>query len=176
MTEQRKAPPRPLLWALLLVGVVLVVAGIWGITGDWDTSQDWGRHQEMSDNPGPVQLSLVSLALGFIVFVGSGLALLMTKPSAASAEDELIASGTHTIATVVDRGYGAFGDSTMVNTRVWFEFTDGSGVTHRIDKRLQITENDPIENGQQTQLWYDPSAPGDKDRIVVQLHREHRPF
>ncbi|KRF19313.1 hypothetical protein ASG90_20745 [Nocardioides sp. Soil797] len=175
-TEQRTTPMRPVLWALLLIGVILVALGVWGITQDWDTSQDWGRYQEMSDNPGPVQLSLASLAAGFLLFVCSGLALLLTKPKGPSREDELIASGTHTMATVVDRGYGAFGESTMVNTRVWFEFTDAAGETHRIDKRLQITAADPIENGQQTQLWYDPGAPDDKDRMVVQLHREHRPF
>lgn len=167
---------RPVAWVLLLIGAALVVVGIWGITHDWNVTQDWGGPDEMSTNAGPVQLSLVGLALGFLLLVGAALALLVHKPSRTTREDQLIANGTHTIAVVTDRGYGAFGESTMVNTRVWFEFTDAAGKAHRVEKRLQISEDDPIENGQETQLWYDPAAPDDKERIVVQLHREHRPF
>ncbi|QIX28356.1 hypothetical protein ncot_18485 [Nocardioides sp. JQ2195] len=176
MSQHQNAAFRPIAWALLLIGVVLVAVGVWGITHDWNVTQEWGTPQVLSTNAGPVQLSLVGLAAGFLLFVVAGLALVVTKPGGPSREEQLIADGTHTMATVVDRGYGAFGESTMVNTRVWFEFTDASGATHRIDKRLQITQQDPIENGQRTQLWYDPAAPDDKDRIVVQLHREHRPF
>ncbi|WP_067439821.1 hypothetical protein [Nocardioides jensenii] len=94
----------------------------------------------------------------------------------ANRERDLITSGTHTMAVVVDRGYAAIGERNMVNTFVWFEFTDTAGTTHRVRKRLLIREGDPIENGQETQLWYDASAPDDVDRMVIQLHREHRPF
>src|SRR3546814_9105658 len=64
-----------------------------------------------------------------------------------------------------------FGESTQINTPVTFEFSDEQGHKHRVEKRLLILPADPIEEGQETELWYDPAEPEDWDRIIVQLQR-----
>ncbi|NYG59620.1 hypothetical protein BJ980_002543 [Nocardioides daedukensis] len=86
---------------------------------------------------------------------------------------DLKSTGVRTTAVVLNRGYLEFGESTQVNTPVTFEFSDEQGHKHRVEKRLLILPADPIEEGQETELWYDPADPEDWDRIVVQLQQEH---
>ena len=81
----------------------------------------------------------------------------------------MMRSGTRTTATVTDKGYDIFRESARILTSVTFTFTDLNGVQRWVQRPMLITASDPVVEGQETDLWYDPSAPGNDKRIVVKL-------
>lgn len=118
-------------------------------------------------------------AIGFGVLVAAALLLLLSLSLGGKARrkatlvDDVIRTGVKVTAFVAHKGYDGFGESSQVNTPVRFEFTDAEGVERQVEKRLMILSHDPIEKGQETDLWYDPADPDDVDRIVVQLQLDH---
>ncbi|MCU1527162.1 MAG: hypothetical protein JWP75_925 [Frondihabitans sp.] len=116
---------------------------------------------------------------GLVVFVGVGLLCLgaafivlgglaaMSRARAASRQEAARRTGTLTTATVSDRGYTIFRESTRILTTVTFTFVDLGGVRRWVQRPMLIRAEDPLQNGQETQLWYDPARPGDDKSIVV---------
>lgn len=120
-----------------------------------------------------------AMVIGFGVLAAAVLLLLLGLALGAEARrkatlvDDVIRTGVKVTAFVAHKGYEGFGESSQVNTPVRFEFTDAEGVERQVEKRMMILSSDPIEKGQETDLWYDPANPDDVDRIVVQLQLDH---
>ncbi|MFB2598232.1 hypothetical protein ACEXQE_10600 [Herbiconiux sp. P17] len=107
------------------------------------------------------------LVLGLASFV-LGLAAAATRRRAADTHEEILRTGMLTTATVSDQGWVIFRESTRILTTVTFTFVDTSGVRRWVQKAMVIRAEDPLTNGQQSRLWYDPANPGDEKRIVVE--------
>lgn len=82
---------------------------------------------------------------------------------------ELRATGRRTTATVSDPGFTHFGESARVLTTVTFTFRDAEGTQRWVQRPMVVRASDPVVAGQETDLWFDPAAPGDDSRIVVEL-------
>jgi hypothetical protein len=77
--------------------------------------------------------------------------------------------GVLAAATVSDKGYTVFHESDRILTTVTFTFTDLQGVQRWVQRTMTVSAADPIENGQETRLWYDAANPGNDRAIVVEL-------
>jgi hypothetical protein len=121
-------------------------------------------------------LPFVLGALALAVVVGA-LAVAGARRRAAQrrVDDEMMRTGTLTTATVSDQGWLVFGESTRILTTVTFTFTDAQDVQRWVQRTMVIHAADPVLNGRETRLWYDPAAPGDERRIVVELARATPP-
>jgi hypothetical protein len=113
-----------------------------------------------------IGLALLGLA---IVCVVVGAVAASSRRRRARAEDETIRTGTIVTATVSDKGYTVFHESDRILTTVTFTFTDLHGVQRWVQRTMTINAADPIENGQETRLWYDAADPGNDRAIVVEL-------
>jgi hypothetical protein len=116
------------------------------------------------------------VAWGLVVF---GALFLVLGFSAATARRRQVArdertthDGTLATATVTDKGYDFFRESPRIFTTITVTFTDLQGVQRWVQKPALIEQSDPIVDGQETRLWYDPQNPGDTRRIVVELAQE----
>ncbi|GCE38541.1 hypothetical protein Rhow_002065 [Rhodococcus wratislaviensis] len=84
-----------------------------------------------------------------------------------------VRSGTQTVGTVTDKGYREFtprpfGPSTIL-TVVTFTFVDANDVQRWVRRRMLISSDAPVLDGQATKIWYDAADPGNETRIVVEL-------
>lgn len=113
-------------------------------------------------------IGLVAIGIG-IAFLLLGLTAARARRAAAAVTAEVMRTGTRTTATVTDKGYDIFRESSRILTSVTFSFTDMQGVQRWVQRPMLVTASDPIVEGRETDLWYDPTAPGDDARIVVKL-------
>ncbi|MFF1572999.1 hypothetical protein ACFVWR_09640 [Leifsonia sp. NPDC058292] len=111
------------------------------------------------------------LALAVVCLV-LGVAAAAARARKARAEDAAMRTGTLATGTVSDKGYTVFRESSRILTTVTFTFTDVHGVQRWVQRTMTINAADPVENGQETRLWYDAANPGNDRAIVVELaHR-----
>jgi hypothetical protein len=126
----------------------------------------------------PNDFPAVAVGIAVALFVLGALFLLLGVAAAASrrrqrARDARTAgSGTLTTATVSDKGYDFFHESSRIITAVTFTFRDLQGTQRWVQKTMVIEQADPIVVGQETRLWYDAANPGDTRGIVVELARD----
>lgn len=113
-------------------------------------------------------IGIVALAIA-VAFLVLGLRAALARRAAAEVAVEVKRTGTHTTATVSDKGYDIFRESSRILTTVTFTFTDLQGVQRWVQRPMLVTASDPVVEGRETELWYDPMAPGDDKRIVVKL-------
>ncbi|WP_349863785.1 DUF3592 domain-containing protein [Leifsonia sp. WHRI 6310E] len=118
-----------------------------------------------------VAIAVALYALGALFLVIGVVAA--TKRRRQRARDAQTAtSGMLTTATVSDKGYDFFRESSRIITAVTFTFRDLQGTQRWVQKTMVIEQSDPIVVGQETRLWYDPTNPGDTRSIVVELARD----
>lgn len=111
-------------------------------------------------------LSLLTLLLGLVAA--------LSRARQTARDERTIGTGTLTTATVSDKGYEAFNQSSRILTAVTFTFVDLRGVRRWVQKPMLLEQRAPVFEGQETRLWYDASDPGDEKGIVVELAREGR--
>ncbi|MFF2053321.1 hypothetical protein ACFVU2_17100 [Leifsonia sp. NPDC058194] len=117
-----------------------------------------------------VAVALLGLGLLFLVV---GVIAAGARRRQRSREDETARSGMLTTATVSDKGYDFFHDSSRILTTVTFTFRDLQGTQRWVQKTMVVHQSDPIVEGQETRLWYDAAAPGNARTIVVELARDN---
>jgi hypothetical protein len=122
-----------------------------------------------------VQPGNSSYALASEILSGLGaLALLLalfamaSRRRARSVRDKVMSTGTLTTATVSDKGYDRFRESNRILITVTFTFRDATGIQRWVRKPMMIHSSAPLENGDETKLWYDATQPGNVKRIVVE--------
>lgn len=84
-------------------------------------------------------------------------------------QKEIMCTGEPVAATVSDKGYVTFREGMKILTTVTFTFTDVQGTQRWVQRPMVIHAENPVVNGQETQLWYDRSDPGNDTKIVVKL-------
>jgi hypothetical protein len=121
------------------------------------------------------QAAEVLRVVGVIALVLAALLLLVgvraarARRAALESAAVMMRTGTRTTATVSDKGYDIFRESSRILTTVTFTFTDLQGVQRWVQRPMLVTASDPVVEGRESDLWYDSSAPGDDKRIVVKL-------
>ena len=121
-----------------------------------------------SDGAVVAGIGLALLALGAVCGV-LGAAAAAARRRRSRAEEETMRTGTLATATVSDKGYTRFRESDRILTTVTFTFTDLQGIQRWVQRMMTINAADPVENGQETRLWYDATEPGNDKGIVVEL-------
>ncbi|MCT9871453.1 hypothetical protein [Paenarthrobacter aurescens] len=109
----------------------------------------------------------VSLFLGIL-----GMVAARTRRTIAQREATVMSTGTMTSARVTDKGYLSFSDSAKILTTVTFTFHDAGGTQRWVQRPLLVTATEPVVDGQETTLWYDPLDPGNDKKIVVKLAKD----
>ncbi|WP_159708535.1 hypothetical protein [Arthrobacter sp. 18067] len=109
----------------------------------------------------------ISLFLGILGIIGA-----RTRRAIAHREATVMSTGTMTSARVTDKGYLSFSDSAKILTTVTFTFHDSMGTQRWVQRPLLITAAEPVLDGQETTLWYDPLDPGNDKKIVVKLAKD----
>ena len=94
------------------------------------------------------------------------------RRAVAAREARVMSTGIMTSARVSDKGYLAFRESAKILTTVTFTFHDSSGIQRWVQRPLLINAAEPVVDGQETTLWYDPSDPGNDKKIVVKLAQD----
>lgn len=166
--------PAAILSSILWIGVVLKRRDVglgYGFSAFWLgaglgillAAERFPQAGEVLRVVGTVGLILAALLL----FVGVRAA--RARRAASEAAAEMMRTGTRAIATVSDKGYDIFRESARILTTVTFTFTDLQGVQRWVQRPMLVTASDPVVEGRESDLWYDPSAPGDDKRIVVKL-------
>lgn len=117
-----------------------------------------------------VALGLLVLAAGALTL---GLLAAASRRRAVTRAADARRSGRETTATVTDRGWTIFHESTRIFTTVTFSFVDLAGTQRWVQRQMVIHAAHPVENGQTTRLWYDQANPGDDRRIVVELAEDN---
>ncbi len=121
----------------------------------------------------PILTWLAAGCVAIFLFLGSlGIIGARARRSAARREAEVMSTGTMTSARVTDKGYLSFSDSSKILTTVTFTFHDLGGVQRWVQRALLITAAEPVVDGQETTLWYDPMDPGNDKKIVVKLAKD----
>lgn len=124
---------------------------------------------------GGAVLSLIVAGLLVLAAGALGLGLLAaaarrrTKTRAAEARR----SGREAVATVTDRGWTVFHESSRILTTVTFSFVDLAGTPRWVQRQMVVHAANPVQNGQTTRLWFDPADPGDDRRIAVELAEDN---
>jgi hypothetical protein len=113
-------------------------------------------------------VAICAVAFAVLLAVVGALAA-RSRDRARARTQEVIRVGRQTTATVSDKGYIAFDESSAILTVVTFTFTDLQGVQRWVQRPVRIAATDPVVDGQETSLWFDPQNPGDDARIAVQL-------
>ncbi|WP_431277812.1 hypothetical protein [Leifsonia poae] len=124
--------------------------------------------------PDPAVVAIIGVALLVLAVICLALGgwAAATRRRRARADEETMRTGTLATATVSDKGYTVFHESNRILTTVTFTFTDRQGVQRWVQRMMTINAADPIENGQETRLWFDAANPGNDRAIVVELaHR-----
>ncbi|SDX34708.1 hypothetical protein SAMN04487912_110197 [Arthrobacter sp. cf158] len=132
-------------------------------------------------------VAAAAVGLGYptaLIWVGAGclaISLLLAvlgvwaahkRRTIAHLEATVMSTGTMTSARVSDKGYLSFSDSAKILTTVTFTFHDAGGVQRWVQRPLLITAAEPVVDGQETTLWYDPLDPGNDQKIVVKLAKD----
>lgn len=112
-------------------------------------------------------------ALLGLLFVVLGVTAASARRRQDDRDLDTMRTGRLTTATVSDKGYTGFGESSRILTLVTFTFTDLHGTQRWVQRMMLITEDAPIVEGQESRLWYDASNPGELRGIVVELARQH---
>ncbi|MFJ5956136.1 hypothetical protein ACIQC5_09275 [Paenarthrobacter sp. NPDC092416] len=107
-----------------------------------------------------------------LLLAGLGIWAAQKRRALAAREQAVMSAGAATTATVTDKGYVVFGDSAKIFTTVTFTFRDGSGVQRWVQRPMLIDAAEPVLDGQETTLWYDPMDPGNDQMIVVKLAKD----
>ncbi|MFE4196933.1 hypothetical protein ACFRJ9_13800 [Paenarthrobacter sp. NPDC056912] len=108
----------------------------------------------------------------FLFLAGVGIWAARKRRVLAAREQAVMSTGRATTATVTDKGYVVFGDSAKIFTTVTFTFHDGSGTQRWVQRPVLINAAEPVVDGQETTLWYDPLDPGNDSMIVVKLAKD----
>lgn len=184
MQEQPDEPPVLVLIAIP-VGMLLVIAAsiAWAaiVLKRGDLGMMYGNATVLLG--AGVGVIVVSAQSGpaFVRYIGYGLlalaavCLLLGVAAAGarrrrvSVEESAMRSGTQVTAVVTDKGYTVFHESDRIFTTVTFGFTDLHGVQRWVQRPMLVRAEDPIQNGQQTRLWFDAANPGNDKAIVVEL-------
>ena len=132
-------------------------------TGILIASERFPQAAELLRVLGVIALVICALLLAL------GVRAARSRRAAAEIATVMMRSGTRATATVTDKGYDIFRESARILTSVTFTFTDLNGVKRWVQRPMLITASDPVVDGQETDLWYDPSAPDNDKRIVVKL-------
>lgn len=117
-------------------------------------------------------IAVALLAVGVLCLV-LGVVGATSRLRQSSREAEILRSGTQTTATVSDKGYDFFRESSRILATVTFTFRDLQGTQRWVQKPMLVEQSSPIVEGQETRLWYDATNPGDSRAIVVELARDH---
>ncbi|MGK9147955.1 hypothetical protein KXS11_10050 [Plantibacter flavus] len=117
-----------------------------------------------------VVIGLLVLAAGALIL---GLVAAAARRRSVTRADDAVRSGRETTATVTDRGWTVFHESDRIFTTVTFSFVDLAGTRRWVQRQMVIHAAHPVENGQETRLWFDPAKPGDDRRIVVELAQQN---
>jgi hypothetical protein len=122
------------------------------------------------------RLDKLGLAIAGIAFFAvaasaalTGMAAARSRRRARARREETLRSGLRTTATVSDKGYVRFHESDRIFTKVTFTFVDTQSVQRWVQRPMVILYENPIVDGQTTDLWYDPADPGNDAKIVVKL-------
>lgn len=113
------------------------------------------------------------LALGVLCVIAGVSAAAARRRQDAFAR-EIMQGGRLTTATVTDKGYVFFRESTKILTTVTFTFVDLNSVQRWVQRPLLIRAESPVVDGMETRLWYDPTDPGNDRKILVELALTHR--
>lgn len=97
-----------------------------------------------------------------------GIAAAGGRTSQSRRDRETLRTGTLTTATVTNKGYDFFRESSRILATVTFTFVDLQGTRRWVKKTALIEQSDPIVDGQTTRLWYNAAEPGDTKQIVVE--------
>lgn len=119
-----------------------------------------------------VGVAALVVSLAFLVI---GMRAASARRRAREVAAEMMRTGTRTTATVSDKGYDHFREAPRILTIVTFTFTDMQGAQRWVQRPMVVTSSDPVVEGRETDLWYDPTAPGDDKRIVVKLAADAQP-
>lgn len=113
-------------------------------------------------------IGLISFGLA-AVFLAVGAVAAGRRQASRNLQAEIIRTGTRTTATVSDKGYLIFRESPRIFTTVTFTFTDLQGVQRWVQRQMVVHAASPVVDGQETELWYDASDPGNDKKIAVKL-------
>lgn len=113
------------------------------------------------------------LVLG-VVFLVLGIAAAAARGRQKARDKQTLSSGAVTTATVSNKGYDFFRESPRILTTVTFTFVDLQGTRRWVEKTMLVEQGDPVVDGQETRLWFDPSNPGDVRGIVVELAQQRQ--
>ncbi|GIT80408.1 hypothetical protein LLS1_20770 [Leifsonia sp. LS1] len=168
-------------------GLILSVAGFAGWTATMlrrsDVGLGYGAAAELLGGGAGLMAVLqgtqnvVAHGIAWALFVLGAFFLVLGASAAAarrrqgSRDERIMESGMLTTATVSDKGYDFFHESSRILTTVTFTFTDLQGTQRWVQKTVLIEQSAPIMEGQETRLWYDAANPGDTRSIVVELAR-----
>lgn len=110
---------------------------------------------------------LVPLAAAAVVVLLS--ALSRWRRHARSSRQERLRHGSRVSATVTDDGLAEFPDTPNVKlATITVSFRDHSGTARWVTVPAAQSPGRPIAVGDEVDLWFDPSVPGDASRIVVE--------
>lgn len=119
----------------------------------------------------PLVFGIALLVLG-LLFLALGARAAQSRRAQEKRDLETMRTGTLTTATVTDKGYDFFRESARILTTVTFRFTDLQGAERWVQRTMIIQQANPVLEGQESRLWYDPLNPGDTAGIVVELARQ----
>ncbi|KQZ76044.1 MULTISPECIES: DUF3592 domain-containing protein [unclassified Nocardioides] len=156
----------PLLLRSSKLGIAqgLAAAASGGGLGTWTTARE--IESRVAERVG---LGLLVLAAALLLL---SLFAYRRRIARARLAEELMKTGTRTLATVSDKGYTASSEGSSVFTTVTFTFHDAHGVQRWVQRPMMVRRAAPITDGQTTDLWYDAQDPGNDKHIVVALALE----
>jgi hypothetical protein len=118
-----------------------------------------------------IAAALLGLGALFLVL---GVVAAASRRRQGSRDRRTMHTGTVTTATVSNKGYDFFRESSRILTTVTFTFVDLQGTQRWVGKTMVIDQGDPIVDGQESRLWFDAANPGDTRGIVVELAKQRQ--
>lgn len=129
---------------------------------------------QQNDSP-PLAVGIASALLGLgALFLLLGITAAASRRRQTSRDARTMRTGTLTTATVSNKGYDFFRESSRILTTVTFTFVDLQGTQRWVGKTMVIDQGDPIVDGQESRLWFDAANPGDTRGIVVELAKQRQ--
>lgn len=96
------------------------------------------------------------------------------RKKVAATRELILRTGIATTATISDTGFRPNIDADKVLAQVTFTFFDITGTQRWVQQAMFVDMRNPIVQGQETTLWYDPADPSDRHRIFVKLVIDNR--